>query len=262
MTRYTHEFSASLDRRDFIHLVGLGAMGALVLGLDVPVVAQKQPNFIFMLSDDQGWDGLSVQMHDAIPGSKSDFYQTPNLEKLARQGMRFSAAYSPSPVCSPTRCSLQTGKSPAQNRWTKAAPIKTAADGYKLIPPMHGKNLSNGETTIAKMLKQAGYATAHYGKWHLGGGGPGNHGYDVHDGNTGNRDAAPFIDPNPVDIFGMSRRANAFMEENTEAGKPVFYSAILLCSTLSSECTGNYEAGIRKSTERARPSGCQPRGYY
>ena len=220
MTRYTHE--SFLDRRDFIHLAGLGAMGALVLGLDVPVVAQKQPNFIFMLSDDQGWDGLSVQMHDAISGSKSDFYQTPNLEKLARQGLRFSAAYSPSPVCSPTRCSLQTGKSPAQNRWTKAAPIKTAADGYKLIPPMHGKNLSNGETTIAKMLKQAGYATAHYGKWHLGGGGPGNHGYDVHDGNTGNRDAAPFIDPNPVDIFGMSRRANAFMEENTEAGKPFF----------------------------------------
>ena len=129
MTRTTHKSPISIDRRDFIHLAGLGAMGALVLGLDVPVVAQKQPNFIFMLSDDQGWDGLSVQMDDAISGSKSDFYQTPNIEKLAQQGMRFSAAYSPSPVCSPTRCSLQTGKSPAQNRWTKAAPIKTAADG-------------------------------------------------------------------------------------------------------------------------------------
>ena len=86
MTRYTHEFSASLDRRDFIHLVGLGAMGALVLGLDVPVVAQKQPNFIFMLSDDQGWDGLSVQMHDAISGSKSDFYQTPNIRETRASG--------------------------------------------------------------------------------------------------------------------------------------------------------------------------------
>ena len=221
MTRYTHK-SASIDRRDFIHLAGLGTMGALVLGLDAPVGAQKQPNFIFMVSDDQGWDGLSVQMHDAVAGSKSDFYRTPNLERLAQQGMRFSAAYSPSPVCSPTRCSLQTGKSPAQNRWTKASPILTAADGRKLIPPMHGRNLSNGEMTIAEMLKQAGYTTAHYGKWHLGGGGPGRHGYDVHDGNTGNRDAARHVDPNPVDIFGMSRRANAFMEENTEAGKPFF----------------------------------------
>ena len=222
MTRYTHKSPVSIDRRDFIHRVGLGAMGALVLGLDVPVGAQKQPNFIFMVSDDQGWDGLSVQMHDAIAGSKSDFYQTPNLEKLAQQGMRFSAAYSPSPVCSPTRCSFQTGKSPAQNRWTKASPILTATDGRKLIPPMHSKNLSSGEITIAEMLKQAGYTTAHYGKWHLGGGGPGRHGYDVHDGNTGNRDAARHVDPNPVDIFGMSRRANAFMEDNTEAGKPFF----------------------------------------
>ena len=212
--------SAPIDRRHFIQMAGFGTMGALTLG--VPAVAQTRPNFVFLLSDDQGWDGLSVQMHDTISNSKSDFYQTPNLEKLAQQGMRFSAAYSPSSVCSPTRCSLQTGKSPAQNHWTKAAPIATAEDGYKLVPPMHGKNLSRGETTIAEMLQQAGYATAHYGKWHLGGGGPGNHGYDVHDGNTSNKDAAPFVDPNPVDIFGMSSRANAFMEENTKAGKPFF----------------------------------------
>ena len=126
MTRYTHKSPVSIDRRDFIYRVGLGAMGALVLGLDAPVVAQKQPNFIFMVSDDQGWDGLSVQMHDAIAGSKSDFYQTPNLEKLAQQGMRFSAAYSPSPVCAPTRCSFQTGKSPAKNHWTTVAPRQSA----------------------------------------------------------------------------------------------------------------------------------------
>ena len=213
-----------MKRREFLGVVGAGVCGVAVANAFGQVTSKrpKQPNFIFMVSDDQGWDGLSVQMHDAVADSKSDFYQTPNLEKLAQQGMRFSAAYSPSPVCSPTRCSLQTGKSPAQNHWTKASPIMTAADGYKLIPPMHGKNLSNGETTIAEMLKQAGYTTAHYGKWHLGGGGPGRHGYDVHDGNTGNGNAAPFVDPNPVDIFGMSRRANAFMEENTKAGKPFF----------------------------------------
>ena len=213
-----------MRRREFLGVVGAGVCGMAVTNAFGQVTSKrpKQPNFIFMVSDDQGWDGLSVQMHDAIPGSKSDFYQTPNLEKLAQQGMRFSAAYAPSPVCSPTRCSFQTGKSPAQNHWTKASPILTAADGYKLIPPMHGKNLSSDEITIAEMLKQAGYVTAHYGKWHLGGGGPGNHGYDVHDGNTGNRDAARHVDPNPVDLFGMSRRANAFMEENTKAGKPFF----------------------------------------
>ncbi|HUT91425.1 MAG TPA: sulfatase [Thermoguttaceae bacterium] len=180
------------------------------------------PNFVFMLSDDQGWNGLSVAMHPNIAGSKSDLYRTPNLEKLAGQGMRFSNAYAPASVCSPTRCSLQTGKSPAQLRWTKASPIMTAADGHKLIPPMHGKSLPAEETTIAEVLRKAGYATAHYGKWHLGGGGPERHGYDESDGDTGNQDAARFVDPNPVDIFGMSRRAIEFMDKNTKVGKPFF----------------------------------------
>ena len=213
-----------MKRREFLGVVGAGVCGMAVANAFGQVTSKrpKQPNFIFMVSDDQGWDGLSVQMHDAVAGSKSDFYQTPNIEKLAQQGMRFSAAYSPAPVCAPTRCSLQTGKSPAKNHWTTVAPLQGAAENHKLVPPIHGRNLAMGETTIAEVLQQAGYTTAHYGKWHLGGGGPGNHGYDVHDGNTGNQDAAPHVDPNPVDIFGMSRRANAFMEENTKAGKPFF----------------------------------------
>jgi arylsulfatase A-like enzyme len=189
--------------------------------LSIPARA-SEPSFVFMLSDDQGWNGLSVAMHPDIAASKSDLYETPNLEKLASQGMRFSNAYAPASVCSPTRCSLQTGKSPAQLHWTKASRVMTAADGYKLIPPVHGRHLSVDETTIAEVLREAGYATAHYGKWHLGGGGPERHGYDSSDGDTGNQDAAPFTDPNPVDIFGMSERAVAFMEKNTKAGKPFF----------------------------------------
>jgi len=206
-----------MNRRSFLKLAGLGIMGTIF-----PFKMKSKPNIIFMLSDDQAWNGLSVAMHDKIPGSRNNFVKTPNLEKLASQGMRFSAAYAPAPVCSPTRCSLQNGKSPAQNCWTKASPIMTANDGYKLIPPMHGKNFSSKETTIAQMLKQAGYATAHFGKWHLGGGGPGRYGYDTHDGDTGNGDAAPFKDPNPVDIFGMSKRAVEFMEKNKKAKKPFF----------------------------------------
>ncbi|MBT7924134.1 MAG: sulfatase-like hydrolase/transferase [Opitutae bacterium] len=182
----------------------------------------SQPNIVFLLSDDQSWSGLSVAMHDQVPESKGDLFHTPNLEKLAAQGMRFSAAYSPASVCSPTRVSLQTGKSPARMRWTKAAPTMRAEDGFKLIPPAISKNLSIDEVTIAEMLKTAGYATAHYGKWHLAGDGPGKHGYDEHDGDTGNKDAAPFKDPNPVDIFGMGRRANAFMEKSVKTGKPFF----------------------------------------
>jgi arylsulfatase A-like enzyme len=172
-----------------------------------------------MLSDDQGWNGLSVAMHPDVAGSKGEIFHTPNLEKLAAQGMRFSSAYAPAPVCSPTRISIQTGKSPAQLHWTKAAP---AVSGRKLIEPRLIKDLNQNEVTIGELLKKAGYATAHYGKWHIAGGGPGAHGYDEHDGDTGNENAFKFTDPNPVDIFGMAERAAKFMEKSQRVGKPFY----------------------------------------
>lgn len=200
------------------------AVTALLLSVwQQNVVANEQrPNIVFMLADDQGWNETSVQMHPEIPDSKSDFCQTPWLEKLASQGMRFSAAYAPAPKCAPTRLSLQTGMSPAQNHMTYGSRSVTAADGYRLIPPQDIRNISDDVTTIAEVLRKAGYATAHYGKWHIGGGGPGRHGYDEHDGDIGNEYAFKFADPNPVDIFGMAERAEAFMEKHSEEGKPFF----------------------------------------
>ena len=178
-----------------------------------------QPNIVFMLADDQGWNGLSVPMAPDVPGSRGEIFQTPNLERLAAQGMRFSNAYAPAPVCSPTRISIQTGKSPAQLHWTKAAPPE---EGRKLLEPRLTKSIADSETTLGELLRKAGYATAHYGKWHIGGGGPGKHGYDESDGDTGNEEAFQFTDPNPVDIFGMAERAEAFMAENAKGGKPFF----------------------------------------
>lgn len=191
----------------------------LCFAISATAAPVERPNIVFLLSDDQDWTGLSVQMHPDLPNSKSDFYRTPNLEKFAAQGMRFSAAYSPAPVCSPTRISLQTGMSPAKLGWTKAAP---AEDGHRLIEGANRKSIRLDETTIGEMLQGAGYATAHYGKWHLSGGGPESHGYDESDGDTGNRDADAHVDPNPVDIFGMTERATAFMEKQSRAGKPFF----------------------------------------
>lgn len=182
-------------------------------------VAAERPNIVFMLSDDQAWNGTSVAMHPNVPGSKGDIFHTPNLEKLAAQGMRFSAAYAPASVCSPTRISLMTGKSPAALHWTKAAPPET---GHKLLEPRNVKSLSANETTIGELLHGAGYATAHYGKWHIGGGGPESHGFDESDGDTGNENAFKFHDPNPVDIFGMADRAAAFMEKSSKAKRPFF----------------------------------------
>lgn len=180
---------------------------------------EKRPNIVFMISDDQGWNGLSVAMHPDYAGSRSEIHQTPNLERLVSQGMRFSAAYAPAPVCSPTRISLQTGKSPAALHWTKAAP---PVEGQRLIEPRNIRQLPPSETTIADLLRSAGYATAHYGKWHIGGGGPEANGYDESDGDTGNENASKFSDPNPVDIFGMAERAADFMQRSQHAGQPFF----------------------------------------
>jgi len=192
---------------------------SLAFGAASPAAPVERPNIVFILADDQDWTGLSVAMHPDVPNSKSDFYRTPNLEKFAAQGMRFSAAYAPAPVCSPTRISLQTGRNPAALGWTKAAPPET---GHRLIEGDTRKAILDGEVTIAEVLRAEGYATAHYGKWHLSGGGPEAHGYDESDGDTGNRNADHFVDPNPVDIFGMGERAAAFMEKSAKAGKPFF----------------------------------------
>ena len=216
--------STYVTRRGFLQSVGAGAAWLACHRLSAASQAggRRRPNFVLLLSDDQNWNGLSVAMDPTVAGSRSDFHQTPNLERFARGGMRFARAYAPSAVCAPTRYSLQTGKSPAALHMTKAAPAFTADDGFKLIPPQHVRAIAASETTVSELLKRVGYATAHYGKWHLRGRGPGRHGYDEHDGDTGNEDAARFGGDNPVDIFGMTKRACAFMDKQVAAARPFF----------------------------------------
>lgn len=219
------------------------------------VVSLSKPNIIFMLSDDQGWAETAVQMHPDLKNSRSAIVETPNLVKLASQGMRFSQAYSPAPVCAPTRISLQTGKSPAQVRWTKASRSYTAADGFKLIPPQSVRQIAREEFTIGELLQSCGYATAHFGKWHISGGGPEHHGYDESDGNTGNGDAAPHKGDNPVDIFGMGNRAAAFMEKQVQAKRPFFlqmsYHALHYPENARPDTVDKYRKKVRNGNDRS-----------
>ena len=182
----------------------------------------SHPNFVFILVDDMGWTGLSIPMNEEVPESRSDFYQTPRIDELARQGMRFSHAYSPSSMCTPSRASLLTGKSPALLRMTTPGPANGQPKDRKLIPPRHVDALPDGEFTLAEVLRRQDYATAHFGKWHLAGGGPGRHGFDQHDGDTGNDGPGLYEDPNPKDIFGITNRTIAFMEQHCAAGRPFY----------------------------------------
>ncbi len=199
--------------------------GAAAASASVRADATRQelpPSFVFILADDMAWTGLSVASDNRMPESKSDFYQTPHIELLARDGMRFSNAYAPAPMCMPTRASLLTGKSPAQLHMTTPGPAKQTVENRKLIPPRHVNALPTGEITIAEVLRRQNYATAHFGKWHLNGGGPGEHGFDRHDGETGNLGPGAYQDPNPKDIFGMTGRAMSFMEDQVAAGRPFY----------------------------------------
>ncbi len=94
---------------------------------------QRPPNFIVLMGEGQGWNSTSVQMDDAVPASKSSFIQTPNLERLAKEGMRFANAYAASPRCTPSRASLLTGKTAALLRMTFVGQgARSAADNSRL----------------------------------------------------------------------------------------------------------------------------------
>jgi arylsulfatase A len=148
-------FILNYSRRNFLKTLGLGvttlaAQGcASISELITGKASEDKPNIIFILNDDLGWAELGCY------GNK--FNETPNLDKLASGGMRFTEAYAAAPVCSPYRAALMTGQYPA----------RVGITDY--LRPNDAKHLSTDYVTIAEMLKRAGYATGIIGKWHLTG---------------------------------------------------------------------------------------------
>ena len=182
--------------------------------------AIDKPNIVFIYVDDVGWTGTSVEMIERNPDSRSDFYQTPNLETLASRGMVFSRAYSPGPMCTPSRAAVLTGKTPAELHITTPGGGRT--DGArKMLTPRPSTQLPDDIPTIGTILKAEGYATALLGKWHIGRRDhAGQYGFDHHDGPTGNDSSGSPSDPK--EIFSLTKRGIQFMEENVEAGKPFY----------------------------------------
>jgi arylsulfatase A len=203
-------------------LIVTGGAGRL---LSQAAVVDKRPNFVFLIGEGQGWSSLSIQMDDRVPQSKSDIFQTPNLDRIAREGMRFSNFYAPSPRCTPSRAAYFTGKSPAQLHMTFVGEGKGedgGGTGTKIIPAQSTTELAASEVTIAELLKQAGYLTAHFGKWHVGRTDPSKHGYDESTGPTANGGPENSKNPNPKQAYASAQLGMDFMTRAVKAGKPFY----------------------------------------
>jgi arylsulfatase A-like enzyme len=164
----------------------------------------EKPNVLFILVDDLGWADLGAY--------GSEFYETPNIDRLAKNGVKFNNAYTASPVCSPTRASIMTGKYPSktyntdwfgapqpwnyQKHWTRNKP---------LVPAEYNPNMELEEYSLAEAFKDAGYKTFFAGKWHLGEEEeywPESQGFDINIGgnskgapSTGNQYFSPYDNP-------------------------------------------------------------------
>ena len=238
------------------------------------MATEQSPNFILILSDDQGWGTTSVNYDPSVPESQSDFFKTPNIESLAASGIRFTRAYAAHPNCSPSRASIQTGRSPAALHLTdivdrnpgitkkcphpgmreicdsglKKCPegkskmcksditdfslqeIQNKIDafyfGNKVLPPIHIEDLPSKEKTIAELLKDhnPSYSTAHFGKWHLMGGGPSEHGYDNSDGVIGNAEGSLLenLPDDPKRAFSITKSAVSWLTQKVSEGRPFY----------------------------------------
>jgi arylsulfatase A-like enzyme len=140
---------AITNRRDFLKAIGLASAGLALSKVSTAAAAKSspgasRPNVVLIMTDDQGWGQTGYYNHPAL--------KTPNIDKMAAGGLRFDRFYAGAPVCSPTRASVLTGR----------ANDRTGV-------PSHGHPLRRQEKTLASALKAVGYATGHFGKWHLNG---------------------------------------------------------------------------------------------
>ena len=188
-------------------------LAVLVLAGAAPLHAETvKPNIVFIFADDLSFNDLSCY------GRKD--LATPNLDKLATQGMRLTAAYAAQPICSPSRAALMTGKAPARLHLTNFLPGRADAPTQKLLQPVIEGQLPLEEITVAELLRDAGYATACIGKWHLGGAGfgPKEQGFDSVF--AGKPNTVPTAEEGSKGEFELTAEAEKFIEANKE--RPFF----------------------------------------
>ena len=249
-----------MERRAFLGLAGAGLQAAKAAAAP----RGRRPNIVLILIDDYGWRDTGYN------GSK--FYETPNLDRLAREGMVFTDGYSASPVCSPTRSAIMTGKYPARLHLT--AHLQGASNRYhfaKVVPPNTRLALPLEEVTIAELLREQGYRTACIGKWHLGTKGflPGDQGFDVVHGGDEAGSTNNFFYPawlKKVSLEGkpgeyLTDRLTTLAEEFIASNKDRPFFLYLPHFAVHTPIEGKPEK-VKKYDAKARPEEGQNYGEY
>ncbi len=153
-----------MDRRTFLKASSKSIIGAVVGSSCVNYLScdiSRKPNIILFLVDDMGWSDLGC--------FGSQYYETPNIDKLAKEGIKFTNAYANAPNCAPTRACLLSGQyTPRHGVYTVNDPVRGKLEDRKLVPPENRRILLSEKITIAEALKKGGYVSASMGKWHMG----------------------------------------------------------------------------------------------
>ncbi len=188
----------------------------------------KKPNILYILADDLGWCDLGA--------GGSDFYESPNIDRIATEGMLFTQGYATCQVCSPSRASILTGKYTPRHGVTDwiGAPCgedwRMAGRHTKLLPPENASRLGDDEITFAELFRRSGYRTFFAGKWHLGGEGsyPEDYGFEINKGgwDVGSPNGgyfAPWINPKLKSgpdgeslPLRLARETSEFMTDNKD----------------------------------------------
>jgi len=216
-----------VGRREFLKYIGLGVAAGSLFGTTGSAATARsvggKPNFVFILIDDMGWPDTGCYGHQ--------FHETPNIDRLASRGMRFTDAYAACPVCSPTRASIMSGQYPARLGLTDFITGHWRPYEKLRVPVNSPQYLPLDTVTVVEALGPAGYVSGFFGKWHLGGTDhyPDKQGFDTtltYQGRHFGFKTVPPIELGPDAYLAevLTRQSERFIEENSDRPFCLFLS--------------------------------------